>query len=145
MSETDNRRLVEKLYDALNAHDLDRIAEFHDDSYLLESDSLPGPIHGPEGAKQNTATYFKAFPDLHFEIQQMIASGDYVVTRWHSTGTNNGEFNGMPPTGGRVSINGCSVSQIRNGRIIKTTLYFDQLTLLRPLGVTSHKAASSAS
>ncbi len=145
MSETDNRGLVEELYDALNAHDLDRFAKLHDDSYLLESDSFPGPIHGPEGAKQNTAMYLKAFPDLHFDIQQMIASGDYVVTRWRATGTNDGELNGMPPTGGRASINGCSVSEIRNGRIVKSTMYFDQLTLLRPLGVTTAKAAGAAS
>ena len=144
MSESENRELVEALYDALNAHDLDRFAKLHDDSYVLESDSFPGPIRGPGGAKRNTAVYLKAFPDLHFDIQQMIASGDYVVTRWRATGTNDGELNGMPATGGRACINGCSVSEIRNGRIIKTTMYFDQLTLLRPLGTTG-KAAGAAS
>jgi steroid delta-isomerase-like uncharacterized protein len=129
---------------AMNAHDPDRFAKLHDDSYLLESDSFPSPIRGPEGAKRNTTIYLKAFPDLHFDIQQMIARGDYIVTRWRATGMNDGELNGMPPSGKRVSINGCSVSEIRNGRAIKTTMYFDQLTLLHPLGTTG-KAAGAAS
>jgi steroid delta-isomerase-like uncharacterized protein len=143
MSEADNRRLVEELYDALNAHDLDRLSKLYDDSYLLECDSFPGPIRGPEGAKRTTATYLTAFPDLHFEVQQVIATGDHVVTRWRATGTNNGEFNGMPPTGRRVCINGCSVAEIRNGRMIKSVMYFDQLSLLGPLTHNTDQAATA--
>jgi len=142
MPEAENRRLVEELYDALNAHDLERLAKLYDDSYLLECDSFPTPIRGPEGAKRTTATYLTAFPDLQFEIQQMIATGDHVVTRWRATGTNNGEFNGNPPTGRRVCINGCSVSQIRNGRMVKSVMYFDQLSLLGRLSQPSDKAAA---
>lgn len=145
MSEAENRRLVEELYDALNAHDLDRLATLYDDSYLLECDSFPGPVRGPEGAKRTTATYLNAFPDLHFDILQMIATADHVVTRWRATGTNKGEFNGMAPTGRRVCINGCSVSQIRNGRMVKSVMYFDQLSLLRPLAQEDEKTATSGS
>ena len=69
MSETDNRRMIEDTFAALNAHDPDRYVKSLDDSYVMESDALPTPVHGPEGAKQVVVMYFKAFPDLHFKTE----------------------------------------------------------------------------
>jgi ketosteroid isomerase-like protein len=87
MSERDNQQLIEDQFAALNAHDLDRYAKPFADSHVWESDTLPAPVRGPEGAKQAMGMYFKAFPDLHVETQQIIASGDHVVLRWRATGT----------------------------------------------------------
>jgi predicted ester cyclase len=89
--------------------------------------------------------HFKAFPDFHFEADQIIASGDYVVARWHVTGTHKGEFNGISPTNRQVSSRGCTVSEIRNGRVVKSSMYSDQLAILRQLGVSIGKAAGAAS
>jgi steroid delta-isomerase-like uncharacterized protein len=145
MSETDNRRIVEEMYAALNTHDPDRYVKNLDDSYVLESDAFPTPVRGREGAKQATAMYFKAFPDIHFETERIIASGDYVVACWHVTGTHKGEFNGISPTNRQVSSRGCTVSEIRNGRVIKSSIYSDQLAPLRQLGVSVGKVAGTAS
>src|SRR2546430_2416084 len=60
-----------------------------------------GPIHGPEGFKQLYATYRTAFPDTHLTIEDQIAEGDKVVTRWTATGTNQGSLMGLPPSGKR--------------------------------------------
>jgi predicted ester cyclase len=87
--------------------------------------------------------YFKAFPDLYFEVEQIIASGDHVVSRWGATGTHKGEFDGIPPTNRQVSSRGCTVSEVRVSRIVKSSMYFEQLSLLRQLGVAAGKAASS--
>jgi steroid delta-isomerase-like uncharacterized protein len=135
MSETNNRRLVEESFAALNAHDLDRYVRDLDDSYISESDAFRGPIYGKDGAKQLIATYFKAFPDLRFDVEQIIASGDYVVSRWRSKGVHRGEFNGLPSTNKPVSLKGCTVSEIRDGRIVKSSIYFDQLLMLQQLGI----------
>jgi steroid delta-isomerase-like uncharacterized protein len=140
MSEATNRRLVQESFAALNAHDLDRYTKDLDDSYISESDAFRGPVHGKEGAKQLISTYFKAFPDLRFDIEQIIASGDYVVSRWRSKGVHKGEFNGLPSTNKPVSLKGCTVSEIRNGRIVKSSIYFDQLLMLQQLGVGTPKS-----
>jgi steroid delta-isomerase-like uncharacterized protein len=145
MSETDNRRMIEEAFEALNAHDPDRYVKSLDDSYVMESDAFPTPVHGREGAKQTLVMYFKAFPDLHFEAEQIITSGDHVVARWHATGTHKGEFNNISPTNRQVSTRGCTVSEIRNGHVVKSSMYSDQLALLRQLGVSVGKAAGAAS
>jgi len=94
-AELDNQRLAEEQFKALNAHDVERYVKTHADSYIWESDAFPTPVRGTEGVRQAIAMYFKAFPDLHFEVEQIITSGDYVVGRWRATGTHKGEFNGI--------------------------------------------------
>jgi len=144
MSEVSNRQLVEESFAALNAHDLDRYIRDLDDSYVSDSDAFRSPVFGKEAAKDLIATYFKAFPDLHFEIEQIIACGDYVVSRWRSKGVHRGEFNGLPSTNKPVSLKGCTVSEIRDGRIVKSSIYFDQLLMLQQLGVGLDKSATAA-
>ena len=142
MSEMDNRRVVEESISALNAHDLDRYLKYHANSFVWEFDAFPAPVRGLEGVKQAIAAYFKAFPDLHFEIDQIIASGDYVVTRWRVAGTHKGEFNGIAPTNRKVSGRGCTVSEIKNGQFVKSATYSDQLALLQQLGAVGKAAGA---
>jgi steroid delta-isomerase-like uncharacterized protein len=131
MSEQDNQRLMEEAIAALNAHDLDRYARTHADSYVWESDAFPTPVRGSEAVKQVLAGYFKAFPDLQFKVEQIIASGDHVVDTWRATGTHKGEFNGLPPTNRQVSVRGCTVSEVRNGRFVRSSTCSDQLALVQ--------------
>jgi len=145
MSERENRRLIEEAFSALNAHDPDRYAKMVDDSYVLESEAYLAPIRGREGVKQFIAMYVKAFPDFHYEIEQIIASGDYVVSRWRITGTHQGEFDGVPATNRQFSTRGCTVTEIRNSRIVKASVYYDQLMVLQQLVVAAGKAARAAS
>ena len=142
MSEMDNRRIVEEAIAALNAHDLDRYLKFHADSYAWDFDAFPTPVRGHEAVRQAIGVYFTAFPDLHFEIEQIIASGDYVVGRWRVTGTHKGEFNGIAPTNRQVSGRGCTVSEIKNGQFAKSATYSDQLALLQQLGAVGKAAGA---
>ena len=142
MSEMDNPRIVEESIAALNAHDLDRYLKYHSDSYVLEFDAFPTPVRGLDSVRQAIAVYFKAFPDLHFEIDQIIASGDYAVCRWRVTGTHKGEFNGIAPTNKRVSGRGCTVTEIKNGQFIKSATYSDQLALLQQIGAVGKAAGA---
>ena len=143
MSEQDNRRLVEEQFAALNAHDLDRYVKTYADSYVAETDASPNPIRGAEGMKQFMAGYLRAFPDLHLDIEQIITSGDHVVARWRATGTHKGEFNGISPTNRKVNARGCTVGEIKNGRVLRSAIYSDQLALLAQLGVFAKGARAS--
>ena len=93
-----------------------------------------GPVHGPEGFKQFYATYRSAFPDTHLTIEDQIAEGDTVVTRWTATGTNQGTLMGIPPSGKRVTITGISITRIANGKAVEDWVNFDALGMLQQIG-----------
>lgn len=136
MGEQDNLRIVREAFEAWNAHEPKQHSALLDQQYVLESDTVPSPLRGQEAYRQFMEMYLRAFPDLHFDIEQMLASGDHVITRWHSSGTHQGELMGIPPTGRRgEGIHGCSIIQIRNGKISHEWLFWDTATLLRQLGV----------
>jgi hypothetical protein len=102
MGESENLQVSRNVWDAWNAHDVDRYLKLLGAGYLLESDTVPQPVQGPQSARLFMEMYIKAFPDLHFNIDQMIASGDYVVSRWTASGTHRGELMGIksrPPGG----------------------------------------------
>jgi steroid delta-isomerase-like uncharacterized protein len=135
MSENDNLAIARQSWDAWNAHDPDAWIELLHETHVTESDTLPQPVRGHEGARPFIEMYIKAFPDLRFSIDQMIASGDYVISRYTATGTHKGDLAGIPPTGRQAETHGCVVAEIKNGRILREWLYWDSAHLLRQLGV----------
>jgi steroid delta-isomerase-like uncharacterized protein len=144
MAEKDNIQLAEQQIAALNARDLDGYLSRIDDSYVGQSETAPGPIRGREGVRQSIETLFRAFPDLRIEVEQIIASGDSVVTRLRATGTHKGNFAGIAPTNKSIVMQACNVVEIRNGKAIKGRLYADNATLFQQLGVLSLPKATSA-
>ena len=81
--------------------------------------------------------YLTAFPDLRFSIDQLLPSGDYAVTRYTATGTHRGDLMGIAPTNRRAETHGCTIAEIRNGKIVRSWAYWDTGHLLRQLGVMS--------
>jgi steroid delta-isomerase-like uncharacterized protein len=135
MAQEDNQKITRAVFDAWNAHDLDGYVKLLDEKHVIESDTIPQPLTGHQAARQFMQIYVSAFPDLHFEIPQMLASGDFVVTRWTATGTHRGELMGIAATNRRTTTHGCSVTQYRNGKAIHDWVYWDSGNLLRQLGV----------
>jgi len=105
---------------------------------LLAADYLDhdpsGPVHGPEGFKQLYATYRSAFPDTHLTIEDQIAEGDKVVTRWTGTGTHQGPLLGMAPSGKRVRIMGMTITRFANGKAVEDWSNYDTLGMLQQIG-----------
>ena len=136
MPTQDPLSIVRQVFDAWNAHDVKRVQAFLADDYTWESDTLPAPARGREAHRQVMEMYLHAFPDLHFEVEQMLACGDCVVTRWLSTGTHKGELMGIPATNRRgEGIHGCTVHEVKDGKVQRDWVHWDALTLLRQLGV----------
>lgn len=97
---------------------------------------LPKPgeeIHGPEGVSQFYDTLHAAFPDIHFTIEDQIADGDKVVTRWTCQGTHKGDFQGMPPTGKQFCIAGIDIDRLANGKVVECWPIMDELGMLQQL------------
>jgi steroid delta-isomerase-like uncharacterized protein len=97
--------------------------------------ALPGMPSGPEGSKMLVTAYRNAFPDLHFTIDEQIAEGNTVVTRWSAHGTHQGELAGIPATGKAATVVGLGVDRIENGKIVESWGLFDQFGMLQQLGV----------
>ena len=135
MSEQDNVRIARQLWDAWNAHDVDGVLKHLDEKHVWETDTLPAPVVGLDRYRQTMQMYFTAFPDLRFSVDQILGSGDYVVSRYTATGTHRGDLMGIAPTNRRVETHGCTIAEIKNGKIVRGWVYWDSGHLLRQLGV----------
>ena len=81
---------------------------------------FPGQAPGREGFKQAVRIMHAAFPDIHYAIEDMIAEGDKIATRWTLTGTHTGgPYYGVPASGKRVTINGTGILGFRDGKIVE--------------------------
>ena len=92
-------------------------------------------IQGPEGAKQFDSMLHEAFPDYQVTVEDQIAEGDKVVTRWTCRGTHQGEFQGMSPTGQQMTMTGITIFRIANGKLVEGWTNPDLLGMLQQLGV----------
>jgi ketosteroid isomerase-like protein len=88
-----------------------------------------------EQTKQFTADSYKNIPDLKYTIEDMVAEGDKVVVRFTISGTHNGEFMGIAPTGRKFTQAGTSIYRIVGGKIEEAWWLADSLGLLQQLGV----------
>ncbi len=135
MAEQENVRIERELWDAWNAHDPERYTKILDEKWMAESDTVPTPIVGRDAAREFMKMYVSAFPDLHFHVDQTLASGEFVVSRYTATGTHRGILMGIPATNRSATIHGCSVGQMSNEKIVRNWIYWDSGSLLRQLGV----------
>jgi steroid delta-isomerase-like uncharacterized protein len=89
---------------------------------------------GRESFREQWKKWLIAFPDINFEVKEIIAENNSVVSRWTLTGTNNGEFRGKPATGKKVSVDGVSIDRIENGQVASGFDAWDELGLMQQLG-----------
>ncbi len=89
----------------------------------------------PEGTKRAIDLFLKAFPDVHLTVEDMIAEGDKVVTRYTSRGTQRGAFMGIPPTGKQMTVSSIIVARFANGKIVEEWGLDDQMGMLQQLGI----------
>ena len=125
------RRAFEEIWNQGNVNAIDDLYAADQVSYGLGID-VPA---GTEGIKQFVSIYRTAYPDTHFTIEDQIAEGDKVVTRWSAIGTHRGELMGIAPTGKRVTVTGITINRIAGGKIVETWNNFDALGQLQQLGV----------
>lgn len=144
MSEQENIRLAEQQIAALNAHDLDRYLKRIDESYVGESEMMPEPVRGPVGVRRSLEMIFAAFPDLRLETEQILTTGNHVISRVRLTATHQGSYLGIAPTGKRISFQACNVVELRDGKAIRGRLYADNASLLQQLGAVSLPRATAA-
>lgn len=90
---------------------------------------------GPAGLKAAATKWAGAFPNMHLVIDEIIAEGNCVATRWTSRGSHKGVLEGLAPTGKKIVVRGISTVRFANGRMIEELVAFDTLPMMQQLGV----------
>jgi steroid delta-isomerase-like uncharacterized protein len=132
-NKTLSRRNFEEVW---NQRKLESIDQLVASNSVLHDSSIPGgKVVGSQGYKQYVETYLAAFSDLHFTINDQIADGDRVATRWTGTGTFNGALMGIAPTGKRATVAGITIDRYENGKTVESWTSYDTLGMFQQLGV----------
>ena len=118
----ENKEIVREYYDrVLNGRELEAVGEYFADERIVE------------GVKGGCFRYFQAFPDLHVALDDLIAEGDRVFVRSTMTGTHDGEYKGIPPTGRHVAAQCAEIFRIADGKFVGYWCLTDVAGLMRQL------------
>ena len=143
MSE-DNKAVVRKFFDAWNTGDLDSLDEVTAPDVVDHDRYNPNAGEGVEGAKKTIAMYREAFPDLHMTVEEQVAEGDLVVTRWTATGTHKGEVMGFAPTGNKGVTNGISWDRVSDGKVVEARTEWDVFNMMQLIGAIPQPEGAQA-
>jgi steroid delta-isomerase-like uncharacterized protein len=126
------RRLREECF---STGDMRLADQLLDENYVYHGPSILEEVKGREAFKQVVAGFRAALPDLRETVEDQIAEGDKVVTRFVSRGTHQGELMGAPPTGKQITIRGTDISRVRDGKIVEGWVMFDALAMMQQVGL----------
>jgi steroid delta-isomerase-like uncharacterized protein len=130
----ENKRLYRRWFEeVVSGGDLALADELLGPGYGLHFPGMPEPLDR-EAHKALVIVFRTAFPDWGETVEDVIAEGDKVVIRVTGRGTHEGEFQGIPPTGARVSATGVGIGRIQDGRIAEAWAAYDALGLMQQLG-----------
>jgi predicted ester cyclase len=140
MDKSEFTALVHQIYDVFNSRDLSKLDPLFDPGYEDHSSGVPIPTpFDLQALKGLIGMYYTAFPDAHWELADIlvegVADGDRAAWRERFTGTQQGEFMGMPPSGRKVDVAGMSMGEIRNGKAYRHWSVYDNLSMMQQLGV----------
>ena len=137
----DLKMIARRELEIYSTGDLDIADEIIAADYVGHDPAQPEPLRGPDVVKQSAQGYRAAFPDLQVSVEQQIAEGEWVVTRWSTRGTHEGELFGIAPTGRLVTVTGISIQRIVGGKIVEDWTNWDTWGLMLQIGAISESHA----
>jgi steroid delta-isomerase-like uncharacterized protein len=132
-------RQVEKTlrdyFAAAGRRDLDEMATFWDPDVIL--DLIPiGVMRGAGEYRRYFEDVFRAVPDTEFTIIRVTANSSVGVVEWRVTGTfNGGAYQGIEPNGRHIELRGCDCFEVKDGKIVKNTAFYDGMEFARAIGL----------
>ncbi|AZH24081.1 ester cyclase [Haloplanus aerogenes] len=130
----ENKELVRRFIDEANDKHYDRVAELFTADYTRHDPDARVDETGPEPFVEALRRLHEAFPDSEVHIGEIVAEGDLVAFEGTMTGTHEGVFRGLDPTGETIEIPGNAMHRIRDGRIAETWATWNFLLGLQQLG-----------
>ena len=136
--ELSNKATFQRFHEAANTGDVEHLAKTIDEIVAPDAvirTPLPIDATGAELLKQVWAMLFRVYPDIHLTVEDVIAEGDKVVARNTVTGTHQGEFMGVGPTGKSVTYNEIFIFRFADGRVVETWGVVDVYAQMKQIGV----------
>jgi steroid delta-isomerase-like uncharacterized protein len=133
---SDNKATMLRVYEEVfNGGNLELIDELIADDFVDHEELPPGMPGGKEAPRAMTSMMRGAFPDFHVAVEEMLEDGNKVITRARFSGTHQGEFMGIPPTGNRFDIPVIDIVEFRGGKAIAHWGLMDQAKMMEQLGI----------
>jgi steroid delta-isomerase-like uncharacterized protein len=130
----DHSATMRRAYDLINAGDLDGFGGLLAGDFV-EHEETPGLAPTKDGVIEFFHMYRAAFPDLHMDPVDLLVSGDKAVARVRASGTHDGEFMGMPPTGRKIDVQLIDIMQFDDaGLVCEHWGVVDMLSMMQQLG-----------
>jgi len=127
-------QFIKNLWAAWNSHDWTKTSPFYADDCIMED--LPSKICR---GKRELEAYFKyllaGYPDLNFESKSSFGNENQIASEWVMRGTHTGSTAKFKATGKKFSIPGASIIELKEGKIVRETDYWDMHLLLQQLGL----------
>jgi steroid delta-isomerase-like uncharacterized protein len=147
MSEQDHVKIIQDLFDNLNARKLDASDAYIAEDYRATAPGWPGPFNRDQ-VKDTFRANFAAFPDLKYELQDIIAQGDKASATWEMTGTHQNELitasgQRIPATDKNIRLRVSTVYDFKDGKIAYQESFFDLVTLFTQLGLMGATAQTA--
>jgi len=140
LSLEENKAVILSLYEADNKKDLSILDEVISPDFFDPTFNL----RGAKGYKQFETSFFKGFPDWIETIEDIIAEGNKVGVRFTGTGTHKGEWQGLVPTGKKVTFRGVQIWRLVDGKVVSKDSIPDLLDALKQLGVIEYTEKAKA-
>ena len=126
---------VVRAVEGLHSGDVSNLDVYAESASFYGPD-IPDGIHGRDAYENYAKEVVPAFPDLRLSVDDVLASDEVVMVEWTWTGTHEGEFEGIAPTGREVEIRGMTKAVIADGKIQEERGYYDLQDFLAQLGIT---------
>jgi steroid delta-isomerase-like uncharacterized protein len=127
------RRLMEEAFGQGKTEILEEV--LHSEFVCYDPNSESGEIRGADTMKGEIEYFRQAVPDLTYIVEDQVAEGDEVVTRWRASGTHQGEFFGVAGTGNRIEMSGIQIDRFdERGKMIEEWPEYDLLGAMRQIG-----------
>lgn len=133
MSITENKDRIRRIETAINDRNTDALGDILANDFVLQRELEE--ISGLDGYVEYLEQLFGAFPDLTVSFDEIIAEDDTVVVRYSGTGTHDGVYKGVQPTGEQVTISGIRIARFDDGKVTESWDRSNSLDLLGQLGV----------
>jgi len=141
----DNKTLVRRFFEEFcNQRKFSIGPELFYPNHVYHDPASPWVAPGPAGMKELISTYTEAFPDAYWTVDEMLATGDTVVTRWTGQGTHRAELLGFAATGKNAAVPGIWVHRVSGGKISESWNCWDTLGMFQQLGILKPMAQGKA-
>ena len=137
----ENKELVRKVEQMVNEQDHEVLSEIFADEFVVHFHGGREEVHGLDEFEEYLQSTYDAFPDLTITFEDMVAEGDMVTVRYTGTGTHEGEYEGIEPTGEKVDVAGMRIARVEDGKIVEAWGQRDDIGVLAQMGVVEPPTA----